>query len=86
MVRPLPRVRLATHQTHAVLEVFGGLSKLWSLFGSPKLGPVLGPVLWTIILTVPHFRSFLLDNDDCVFGVDCSCTVPILPSERGLNG
>ena len=23
----------------------GGLSKLWSLFGSPKLGPVLGPVL-----------------------------------------
>ena len=24
---------------------FGGLSKLWSLFGSPKLGPVLGPVL-----------------------------------------
>ena len=25
--------------------IFGGLSKLWSLFGSPKLGPVLGPVL-----------------------------------------
>ena len=23
----------------------GGLSKLWSLFGPPKLGPVLGPVL-----------------------------------------
>ena len=23
----------------------GGLSKLWSLYGSPKLGPVLGPVL-----------------------------------------
>ena len=23
----------------------GGLSNLWSLFGSPKLGPVLGPVL-----------------------------------------
>ena len=23
----------------------GGLSKLWSLFGSLKLGPVLGPVL-----------------------------------------
>ena len=25
--------------------VDGGLSKLWPLFGSPKLGPVLGPVL-----------------------------------------
>ena len=25
--------------------LYGGLSKLWSLFGSPKLGPVLGPVL-----------------------------------------
>ena len=24
---------------------YQGLSKLWSLFGSPKLGPVLGPVL-----------------------------------------
>ena len=27
------------------LGIFGGLSKLWSRFGSPKLGPVLGPVL-----------------------------------------
>ena len=25
--------------------IYGGWSKLWSLFGSPKLGPVLGPVL-----------------------------------------
>ena len=40
--------------------IHGRLSKLWSLFGSPKLGPVLGPVLkigtqkGTIILTIPH--------------------------------
>ena len=26
-------------------EEYGELSKLWSLFGFPKLGPVLGPVL-----------------------------------------
>ena len=28
-----------------LLYSFGGLSELWSLFGSPKLGPVLGAVL-----------------------------------------
>ena len=27
------------------LGVYGELSKLWSLFGSPRLGPVLGPAL-----------------------------------------
>ena len=27
------------------MQASGGLSKLWSLFGSPKLGPVLGPEL-----------------------------------------
>ena len=42
-----------------VVSLHGRLSKLWSLFGSPKLGPVIGPVLiethkGTIILTIPY--------------------------------
>ena len=37
---------------------YEGLSKLWSLFGSPKLGPVIiGTDKGTIILTIPRIRD-----------------------------
>ena len=42
---PAPPHSLAECFSRAETNTHGGLSKLWSLYGSPKLGPVLGPVL-----------------------------------------
>ena len=45
LMSSLQRVTYMLHAKVALSKTHGGLSKLWSLFGSPKLGPVLGPVL-----------------------------------------
>ena len=44
------RIRLGVWGSSGIkpqtLDPCGGLSKLWSLYGSPKLGSVLGSVLY----------------------------------------